>query len=118
MINLLLIRRDAATNGDLFIDRDFQAVTREDPDGVVAEVGDTGSGIPADMLSRIYDPFFTTKEIGKGTGLGLSIAYGIVQEHGGTIACESQVGQGTRFTIRLPLAESRPQVARAGSKRL
>jgi PAS domain S-box-containing protein len=112
-LNLFLNARDAMPKGGW-----LTIVTREDPDGVVAEVGDTGSGIPVDVLSRIYDPFFTTKEIGKGTGLGLSIAYGIVQEHGGTIACESQVGQGTRFTIRLPLAESRPQVARAGAKRL
>ena len=59
---------------------------------------------PPDQLSRIYDPFFTTKDIGKGTGLGLSITYGIVQEHDGTITCESAVGKGTRFTLTLPLA--------------
>jgi two-component system, NtrC family, sensor kinase len=63
-----------------------------------------GAGIPVEQLSRIYDPFFTTKEIGKGTGLGLSITYGIVQEHDGTITCESVVGQGTRFVLTLPLA--------------
>jgi signal transduction histidine kinase len=79
-------------------------VTRQDRSGAVVEVADTGSGIPAEQLSRIYDPFFSTKAIGKGTGLGLSITYGIVQEHGGSIACDSQVGQGTRFTIQLPLA--------------
>jgi len=78
--------------------------TRHEGDSAVIDVADTGSGISAEALSRIYDPFFTTKEIGKGTGLGLSITYGIVQEHGGTITCESQVGQGTRFTLRLPLA--------------
>ena len=69
---------------------------------------------PTEQLSRIYDPFFTTKAIGKGTGLGLSITYGIVQEHGGTISCDSQVGHGTRFTIQLPLAETMP--AAAGQK--
>ena len=64
-------------------------------------------GIPAEQLSRIYDPFFTTKEIGKGTGLGLSITYGILQEHEGTITCDSSIGHGTRFTLSLPLAASR-----------
>jgi two-component system NtrC family sensor kinase len=68
----------------------------------MAVVGDTGSGIPSEHLSRIYDPFFTTKSIGKGTGLGLSITYGIVREHEGTLTCQSAVGQGTRFTVSLP----------------
>ena len=70
---------------------------------MVAEVADTGSGIPSEHLARIYDPFFTTKAIGRGTGLGLSITYGIVREHDGTIHCDSAVGQGTRFTLTLPL---------------
>jgi two-component system NtrC family sensor kinase len=98
-LNLFLNARDAMPKGGW-----LTIVTRAEADGAVIEIGDTGSGIPAEQLSRIYDPFFTTKEIGKGTGLGLSITYGIVQEHGGTITCDSQVGQGTRFSIRLPLA--------------
>jgi PAS domain S-box-containing protein len=98
-LNLFLNARDAMPKGGW-----LTIVTREDQDGAVIEVGDTGSGIPPEQLSRIYDPFFTTKEIGKGTGLGLSITYGIVQEHGGTITCDSHIGQGTRFSIRLPLA--------------
>jgi two-component system NtrC family sensor kinase len=98
-LNLFLNARDAMPKGGW-----LTIVTRADRDAAIVEVADTGSGIPAEQLSRIYDPFFTTKEIGKGTGLGLSITYGIVQEHGGSITCDSQVGQGTRFSIRLPLA--------------
>jgi len=108
-LNLFLNARDAMPSGGW-----LTIVTRADHNGAVIEVGDTGSGIPEEALSRIYDPFFTTKEIGKGTGLGLSITYGIVQEHGGTIACDSHVGQGTRFTIRFPLAAARPQAASGG----
>jgi signal transduction histidine kinase len=60
-------------------------------------------GIPKDELERIFDPFFSTKEVGAGTGLGLSIVYGIIEKHRGTITVESREGEGTRFTIRLPL---------------
>ncbi|HET7697125.1 MAG TPA: ATP-binding protein [Vicinamibacterales bacterium] len=98
-LNLFLNARDAMPKGGW-----LTIVTRQERNGAVVEIADTGSGIPADQLSRIYDPFFTTKAIGKGTGLGLSITYGIVQEHGGHITCDSQLGQGTRFTIHLPLA--------------
>ncbi len=79
-------------------------VTRVEGGVAHAEVADTGQGIPAEQLSRIYDPFFTTKPIGRGTGLGLSISYGIVREHDGNLRCDSAVGQGTRFTLTLPLA--------------
>ncbi|MDY7232303.1 ATP-binding protein [Hyalangium rubrum] len=81
-------------------------VTRRDGQEAVVEVRDTGSGIEPKHLSRIFDPFFTTKEEGKGTGLGLSIVQGIVESHGGRITVSSQVGQGTAFTLRLPLVES------------
>ena len=82
----------------------LSVVTRVDGDRAVAEIADTGSGIPSAQLARIYDPFFTTKAIGRGTGLGLSITYGIVREHDGTIHCDSAIGQGTRFTVALPMA--------------
>jgi PAS domain S-box-containing protein len=110
-LNLFLNARDAMPKGGW-----LTIVTRQERGTAAIEVADTGSGIPAEQLSRIYDPFFTTKAIGKGTGLGLSITYGIVHEHNGTISCDSQVGQGTRFTIQLPLAEAAPRVASAGQK--
>jgi len=70
-------------------------------------VADNGSGIPEDIRDKIFDPFFTTKQVGKGTGQGLSIAHSvIVDQHGGTIALESEVGKGTTFTIRLPLVST------------
>ena len=69
---------------------------------VVIEIADTGPGIPKETLAKIFDPFFTTKEVGKGTGLGLSISYSIIEKLGGTINVDSEVGQGTTFTIALP----------------
>jgi len=70
---------------------------------VFVEFTDTGEGIPEENLTRIFDPFFTTKEVGKGTGLGLATSYGIVEDHGGKINVRSRVGEGTTFTIELPI---------------
>jgi two-component system, NtrC family, sensor kinase len=80
-------------------------VTRRDGQGAVVEVRDTGTGIDPKHLGRIFDPFFTTKEEGKGTGLGLSIVQGIIESHGGRISVDSRQGEGTAFTLWLPLAE-------------
>jgi signal transduction histidine kinase len=77
--------------------------TRADGEGVAVEVADTGRGIPPEILPKIFDPFFSTKEVGKGTGLGLSISYKIVQQHGGRITVDSKPGAGTTFTVWLPL---------------
>ena len=108
-LNLFLNARDAMPRGGW-----LTVTTRLDGGRAVAEVADTGSGIPAEHLARIYDPFFTTKVIGRGTGLGLSITYGIVREHDGTIECDSAVGQGTRFVLSLPLAHA--QEKRSGAR--
>ncbi len=107
-LNLFLNARDAMPSGGW-----LSVTTRLDGDRVIAEVSDTGSGIPSEQIARIYDPFFTTKAIGRGTGLGLSITYGIVREHDGTLLCDSAVGQGTRFTMALPQAPAAARSARA-----
>ncbi len=76
---------------------------REDDSHVAVEIEDNGKGIPPDVLSRIFDPFFTPKDPGKGTGLGLSISHRIVEQHGGRITVDSAVGIGTKFRVVLPL---------------
>ena len=100
-LNLFLNARDAMPKGGW-----LSITTRAEGASGVAEVGDTGAGIPSEHLSRIYDPFFTTKGMGQGTGLGLSITYSIVHEHNGAIRCDSTLGAGTRFTVSFPLASA------------
>ena len=77
--------------------------TRLEPGTAVVAIGDTGSGIPPDVLGRVFDPFFTTKPVGEGTGLGLSISYEIVKKHGGEMTAASAPGQGATFVIRIPI---------------
>lgn len=82
----------------------YLAQHQDNPQSVVIEISDNGSGIPPEAQARIFDPFFTTKPVGKGTGLGLSISYQIVvAKHQGKFSCESQPGQGTKFSIELPI---------------
>ncbi len=77
--------------------------TRLEPDGFVeVSIADSGHGISEENMERIFNPFFTTKEVGHGTGLGLAISFGIVKEHEGTISVESEEGKGATFTVRLP----------------
>ncbi len=98
-LNLFLNARDAMEEGGKLRVRSFVS------DGSVqVDVADTGKGIPPEILSRIYDPFFTTKPAKRGTGLGLSVTYGIVREHGGTIEVESLPGAGTCFHLDFPVA--------------
>jgi signal transduction histidine kinase len=74
---------------------------RSEGSGLVIEVEDTGAGIAPEHLSRIFDPFYTTRP--KGTGLGLFVAHAIVQRHRGSLDVDSQLGKGTRFQIHLPM---------------
>ena len=89
--------------------------TEREADDVVLQISDTGCGIAPDDLTRIWDPFWTTKAEGEGTGLGLSVVHGIVSAHGGTIEVTSDVGGGSTFTIRLPVAAEVPAPARVTS---
>lgn len=82
--------------------------TKDNPetDDIEIAFSDTGTGISEENIKRIFDPFFTTKDIGHGTGLGLAISYGLVRSHRGSILLESEVGQGTTFTVILPIEEN------------
>src|SRR5258708_26929903 len=85
-------------------------ITTESADGCVRiNFQDNGPGIPPENLKKIFNPFFTTKEVGKGTGLGLSLCYGIVSEHGGTITPQSAPGEGATFVIELPITLETPR---------
>ncbi|MBL9014687.1 MAG: HAMP domain-containing histidine kinase, partial [Myxococcales bacterium] len=85
--------------------RDNATITIEtsgDAERVAVKITDNGPGIPPEVLPRIWDPFFTTKDVGEGTGLGLSIVHELVERHGGTIGVETKLGEGTTFTVTLP----------------
>jgi len=84
------------------------STSREDGTAVIA-ISDTGSGIPENIRHRIFDPFFTTKEVGRGTGQGLAIARSVIDRHKGTLTFETEVGRGTCFYVRLPIANSATQ---------
>lgn len=103
IVNLIMNACDAMPNGGV-----ITCSTAHDPvdaRSVMLLVEDTGVGMDETTLAQVFDPFFTTKERGRGTGLGLATVHGIVEQHKGTVVVESRVGQGTRFTIRLPRRE-------------
>ncbi|MTI19287.1 response regulator [Rhodobacteraceae bacterium RKSG542] len=113
IVNLAVNARDAMSGGGevsirtLNVDRAASATyenTRGMPDGeyVLIEVADTGHGMPPEVMDKIFEPFFSTKDVGKGTGLGLSTVYGIVKQTGGFVFCSSQVNKGTVLRIFLP----------------
>jgi two-component system cell cycle sensor histidine kinase/response regulator CckA len=126
VLNLCLNARDAMPNGGILV-INSRAVSvdpvraKDFPDAapgeyVMISVADSGVGIPNETLSKIYEPFFTTKEPGKGTGLGLSVVYGVVRSHNGHITVNSEVNSGTLFTIYLPrILNTRPPRASSSS---
>jgi len=100
VINLIINAVDAMDgNGTLTLRTCEDRANRK----AILEVGDTGGGIPAENMSKIFDPFFSTKEVGKGTGLGLSMAYGIMEENHGRIYVKQTGPEGTTFALELPL---------------
>lgn len=99
-LNLWSNARDAMREGGTISIRTY--VLNHEGSWVVAQVRDSGHGIPADILGRIFDPFFTTKASREGAGLGLAVSYGIVKSHAGTIEVESPPGQGAAFTMKFP----------------
>jgi two-component system, NtrC family, sensor kinase len=100
VLNLITNAEHALSNWDG--SRRITLSTGQEGDFIVLRIADSGPGIPTEHLSRIFNPFFTTKPVGEGTGLGLSISDGIVREHGGRIRAESRVGRGATFVIELP----------------
>jgi CheY-like chemotaxis protein len=121
IMNLCINAKHAMPNGGS-IDIHTYSVEKNSVTYVVLEVADNGTGIPDSIREKIYDPFFTTKEIGKGTGLGLAIVLGIVEKHHGFIELNSQEGEGTTFAIYIPssdmrtLIQTRPTVVYDDSK--
>jgi two-component system, NtrC family, sensor kinase len=105
VVNLLTNAIDACAEDDGVVIVHTQ--TEPEVMGVRIDIEDNGCGIESAIRERIFDPFFTTKPVGHGTGLGLSISYGIIQEHGGSIEVQSSPGQGSRFTVHLPVEPQR-----------
>jgi signal transduction histidine kinase len=101
---------DIITNAEYFMfeahEKGTLTITTEKAGEIVrASFSDDGPGIPPENLGQIFNPFFTTKEVGKGIGLGLSICHGIVTEHGGKIYAESELGKGSTFVVELPISQ-------------
>jgi two-component system, cell cycle sensor histidine kinase and response regulator CckA len=120
IVNLAVNARDAMPDGGTLTVKTANITTAESAelahkgmppaDYVRIEISDTGTGIPADIRDKIFEPFFSTKEVGKGTGLGLSTVYGIIKQTGGFVYVDSEVGKGTAFQIFLPRHHAEPEI--------
>jgi CheY-like chemotaxis protein len=119
LMNLILNARDAmGEGGTITVSAENKTVTRmrdglEKGDYVVLKVSDTGCGIPKEMIEKVMEPFFTTKDVGKGTGLGLSMVYGFARQSGGEFRLSSDIGKGTDAEIWLPRSNEPAAVAAA-----
>ena len=108
-VNLLVNAGEAMPDGGQLVIRTRKLTgnttsgTSVGGDAVQIVFRDTGVGIPPENIRRIFDPFFTSKDVGQGTGLGLAVTHGIIEAHGGSIAVDSTPGEGTTFTITIPL---------------
>ncbi len=113
LVNLVNNAVDASTSGGSVV---IGAAATKSGRDLMIEVQDQGCGIARENLSKVFTPFFTTKENGKGTGLGLAITYGVIKMHSGDITVDSEVGHGTRFTIRLPVQTAEEALAVNGKE--
>jgi two-component system, cell cycle sensor histidine kinase and response regulator CckA len=121
IVNLAVNARDAMPDGGKLTVKTANLTAEESTrlsykgmpaaDYVRIDISDTGTGIPADIVDKIFEPFFSTKEVGKGTGLGLSTVYGIVKQTGGFVYVDSEPGKGTSFRIFLPRHRPEQEVA-------
>lgn len=110
-LNMVANARDAMPEGGT-----LSVATAGSKDKVYVEISDTGTGIREEHLDKIFDSFFTTKGEVKGVGLGLSVCYGFIKDHGGDIQVKSRVGEGTTFTISLPMHSASESDQAAGDK--
>ncbi len=113
-VNIIMNARDAMVADDTLTVRTLRTADEDGVETLEVAFEDSGCGIGEDDLPRVFEPFFTTRETGEGTGLGLSVSYGIIKDHEGQIEVESSVGEGTTFTVRLPLAEASVEVGISG----
>jgi signal transduction histidine kinase len=113
-LNLLLNAAQSLPTGQASAN-EVRAVTSVCDGEIVVEIGDTGAGIPREVIPHIFDPFYTTKPIGEGTGLGLAISNRIVADHGGRIEVDSDAGRGTTVRVILPLGLATPEPTLSGS---
>ncbi|MBC2715886.1 MAG: HAMP domain-containing protein [Desulfobacteraceae bacterium] len=111
LLNIMINALDATEPSGLIEITTIAALSANDTGhrGVEIIISDSGCGIASDNLDKLFEPFFSTKEVGKGTGLGLSVSFGIVKEHGGNIRVQSEEGKGTKFFVWLPIDKPKDQ---------